>query len=79
VTFPEPWIDGQQRLTTLQVLIDAAAAELDAAEQPHLSQQLAMLTHNPPAFALDETLVLKLQHENEDRAGFVAVTRLGST
>ena len=66
-------IDGQQRLTTLQVLIDAAAAELDAAEQPHLSQQLAMLTHNPQAFAVNETGVLKLQHENDDRAGFVAV------
>lgn len=66
-------IDGQQRLTTLQILIDAAAAELDAAEQPQFSQQLAMLTHNPPAFALDEARVLKLQHENEDRAGFVAV------
>ncbi|TQM61724.1 DUF4268 domain-containing protein [Humibacillus xanthopallidus] len=66
-------IDGQQRLTTLQILIDAAAAELEAAEHTQFSQQLTMLTHNPPAFGLDESGVLKLQHENDDRAGFVAV------
>lgn len=66
-------IDGQQRLTTLQLLIDAAAAEFDNAEQTQFSQQLAILTHNPPAYGLDETQVLKLQHENDDRAGFVAV------
>jgi hypothetical protein len=66
-------IDGQQRLTTLQLLIDAAAAELDSAEQTQFSQQLAILTHNPTAYGLDETQILKLQHENDDRAGFVAV------
>lgn len=66
-------IDGQQRLTTLQLLIDAAAAELDNAEQVQFSQQLAILTHNPAAYGLDETQVLKLQHENDDRVGFVAV------
>jgi hypothetical protein len=66
-------IDGQQRLTTLQILIDAAGAELDAAELPHLSQQLAVLTHNPAAYGLDADGVLKLQHENDDRSGFVAV------
>lgn len=66
-------IDGQQRLTTLQLLVDAAAAEFDNAEQTQFSQQLAILTHNPTAYGLDETKVLKLQHENDDRAGFVAV------
>lgn len=66
-------IDGQQRLTTLQLLIDAAAAELDSAEQTQLSQQLTILTHNPIAYGLDEAQILKLQHQNDDRAGFVAV------
>ncbi len=66
-------IDGQQRLTTLQLLIDATAAELDAAGLNHLSQQLAMLTHNPVAFGLDEARILKLQHENDDRVGYLAV------
>ena len=66
-------IDGQQRLTTLQLLIDAAAAAFDNADQTQFSQQLAILTHNPAAYGLDEAQVLKLQHENDDRAGFVAV------
>lgn len=66
-------IDGQQRLTTLQLLIDAAASEFDTAELTQFSQQLAILTHNPTAYGLDDAQVLKLQHENDDRASFVAV------
>lgn len=66
-------IDGQQRLTTVQLLIDAAAAELDSADLTQFSQQLAMLTHNPTAYGLGATQILKLQHENDDRVGFVAV------
>ena len=66
-------IDGQQRLTTLQIVIDAAAAELETAGELGLSEQLAMLTHNPSAYGLDDALVLKLQHENDDRAGYMGV------
>ena len=43
-------IDGQQRLTTLELLVDAAAAELDNADQTQFAEQLAMLTHNPVAY-----------------------------
>ncbi|BDZ59865.1 GmrSD restriction endonuclease domain-containing protein [Barrientosiimonas endolithica] len=71
-------IDGQQRLTTLQLLIDAAGAELDAADLPHLAQQLAGLTHNPAAYGLDETRMLKLQHDNDDRSAFVGVMTAGA-
>jgi hypothetical protein len=66
-------IDGQQRLTTLQLLIDAAAAELESADLSPLAQQLTNLTHNPQAFGADGQDTLKLQHENDDRVAFVAV------
>ena len=39
-------IDGQQRLTTLQVLMDATAAALEAVGQDALAGQLDRLTHN---------------------------------
>ncbi len=66
-------IDGQQRLTTLQLLINAAAVELEGADFDPLAQQLTSLTHNPQAFGTDGHDTLKLQHENDDRAAFVAV------
>lgn len=66
-------IDGQQRLTTLQLLIDAAAAALDTARQFKNAERLGMLTHNPSAYSPDNALVLKLQHENDDRDAFVRV------
>ena len=39
-------IDGQQRLTTLQLLMDATAAALEAVGQDALAGQLDRLTHN---------------------------------
>jgi uncharacterized protein with ParB-like and HNH nuclease domain len=39
-------IDGQQRLTTLQLLMDAAAAALEAVGHDALAGQLDRLTHN---------------------------------
>ncbi len=66
-------IDGQQRLTTLQLLIDAAAAELESADLTALAHQLTNLTHNPQAFGAGGHDALKVQHENDDRAAFVAV------
>ena len=66
-------IDGQQRLTTLQVVIDAAAAELQAVGQDGLATQLTNLTHNHAAYASEDAQRLKLQHENDDGMPFVAV------
>src|SRR3954463_1364529 len=40
-------IDGQQRLTTLQLLMDATAAALEAASHDHLAAQLGPLTTHP--------------------------------
>ncbi|WP_198012526.1 GmrSD restriction endonuclease domain-containing protein [Promicromonospora sukumoe] len=68
-------IDGQQRLTTLQILMDAAAAEFEGAGQDHLAAQLETLTHNSPDFVQDETARLKVRHTNKDRAAFEEVMR----
>ena len=63
-------IDGQQRLTTLQVLMDATAAVLESLEKSSLAQQLFALTHNATHFGLDEDQLLKVQHTNRDRDAF---------
>lgn len=65
-------IDGQQRITSLQVLIDAAAAVLSEHGAEGLANQLADLTHNR---SYDPTVkpTLKLQHTNRDRAAFSEV------
>lgn len=63
-------IDGQQRLTTLQLLMDATAESLTLMEQHGLSQQLFSLTHNAAHFGLADDQLLKVQHTNRDRASF---------
>lgn len=63
-------IDGQQRLTTLQLLLDATAAVLDVAELDQMQEQLQWLTHNASAFVSDGAVTLKLRHTNRDRAAF---------
>lgn len=63
-------IDGQQRLTTLQVVFDATAAALDLLGLHQLSGQLQALTHNPGVFVGDGDVALKLRHTNRDRAAF---------
>jgi len=63
-------IDGQQRLTTLQLLIDATAAALEEAGHDHLAGQLSHLTHNQENFAHGLPTRLKLRHSNKDREAF---------
>ncbi|WP_217361593.1 GmrSD restriction endonuclease domain-containing protein [Aeromicrobium stalagmiti] len=63
-------IDGQQRLTTLQILMDAASATLDESGQDRLASQLERYTHNseldiPPG---DERL--KIRHSNRDQGAY---------
>lgn len=65
-------IDGQQRLTSLQLLIDATAAVLTEHGTDSLARQLADLTHNRSYDAADER-TLKLLHTNRDRDAFVEV------
>ncbi|QJW35486.1 GmrSD restriction endonuclease domain-containing protein [Cellulosimicrobium protaetiae] len=63
-------IDGQQRLTTLQLLMDAAGAAFEERGLDRYSTQLEALTHNNPAFVDDEEQRLKVRHTNRDRAAF---------
>ncbi|WP_068318903.1 DUF4268 domain-containing protein [Janibacter anophelis] len=63
-------IDGQQRLTTLQLLMDATHALLAAAGATRLADQLEMLTHNPTAYVPEGESILKLRHLNNDRSAF---------
>ncbi|WP_424447604.1 GmrSD restriction endonuclease domain-containing protein [Microbacterium arborescens] len=63
-------IDGQQRLTTLQILADAACALLAVSGQARLSGQLERLTHNDDIYVEERDSRLKVRHHNKDRAAF---------
>ena len=63
-------IDGQQRLTTLQLLTDAACAVFSQAGQERLASQLEGLTHNAEHFVAEGEGRLKLRHLNNDRDAF---------
>ncbi len=63
-------IDGQQRLTTLQLLIDATQALFAEAGLTKLANQLEGLTHNSADYVPDGENRLKLRHLNHDRAAF---------
>jgi hypothetical protein len=66
-------IDGQQRLTTLQLLLDALHAELIAvgAEQP--ARRIETLVMNPPPFWERQEDRFKVWPTNRDRQAFNAV------
>lgn len=63
-------IDGQQRLTTLQVLADATRSLLAQANLSKLAGQLEDLTHNSEKYVEDGDSPLKLRHLNKDREPF---------
>ena len=63
-------VDGQQRLTTLQLVLDAAAAEFSSRELAAVAGQLEFLTHNSAVHVGPGGLSLKLRHTNRDRAAF---------
>jgi hypothetical protein len=66
-------IDGQQRLTTLQLLIDALHAELLAVGAEQAALRLDALVANPPAFCSLHEDQFKVWPTNRDRAAFNAV------
>lgn len=66
-------IDGQQRLTTLQLLADAACAILAQAGLSRYASQLESLTHNAGSFIDDGESPLKLRHLNNDHGAFQEV------
>lgn len=63
-------IDGQQRLTTLQVLADTVCALLDESGNTKLAGQLEDLTHNSEKYVDDGESRLKVRHLNNDRSAF---------
>lgn len=63
-------VDGQQRLTTLQLLMDATNALLCDAGLNSPARQLEGLTHNPSHYIADDESPLKVRHLNRDRAAF---------
>lgn len=66
-------IDGQQRLTTLQVVMDSAADVLERLDKARLSRRLGRLTHNDADYIEQGASLLKLRHLNDDREDFAAV------
>lgn len=66
-------IDGQQRLTTIQILMDAVAGVLSDAEQHDLAGQLGILTHNQAIYVPNAPNRLKLRHTNRDKEAFEEV------
>lgn len=63
-------VDGQQRITTLQLLMDATHSLLSAAGLKRLANQLESLTHNAEDFLPEGQSRLKLRHLNGDRSAF---------
>lgn len=63
-------IDGQQRLTTMQLLADAACALLAESGHARLAGQLERLTHNDEIYVEEGDSRLKVRHLNKDRAAF---------
>ncbi|PFG34624.1 GmrSD restriction endonuclease domain-containing protein [Sanguibacter antarcticus] len=63
-------IDGQQRMTTLQLLFDAVASALTEAGFELLRQRLELLTTNPVAFCTEPDDRFKVWPTNRDRAAF---------
>lgn len=66
-------IDGQQRLTTLQLLLDALHAELLAVGATQPALRLESLIRNPAAFCELHEDQFKVWPTNRDRAAFNAV------
>jgi hypothetical protein len=66
-------IDGQQRLTTMQVLLDALHAEIYAAGAQQPALRLEALVRNPPAFCDQHEDKFKVWPTNRDRPAFNAV------
>ncbi|MGO2521474.1 MAG: GmrSD restriction endonuclease domain-containing protein, partial [Microbacterium sp.] len=63
-------IDGQQRLTTLQILADATCALLAGTGQTRLAGQLEHLTHNDEIYIEEGDSRLKVRHLNKDQDAF---------
>ncbi len=66
-------IDGQQRMTTLQLLLDALHAQLERRGLSDLAEQVLPLVENPKGFRKVDEDRYKLWPTNRDRESFGAV------
>lgn len=66
-------IDGQQRLTTLQILLDALHRQLLLRGWDQLAGQILPLIENPSDYRVTEEDRYKLWPTNRDRDGFVSI------
>lgn len=66
-------IDGQQRLTTLQLLADATCAIFAGAGLSKYASQLEGMTHNSTSFIEEGDSPLKVRHLNNDHDAFLEV------
>lgn len=66
-------IDGQQRLTTLQLLIDATQKNFQALGLPDLAKQASGLVRNPDEYKKLFEDSFKVWPTNRDRAAFQAI------
>ncbi|GEE01905.1 hypothetical protein nbrc107696_23510 [Gordonia spumicola] len=63
-------IDGQQRLTTLQIMMDSVGAVIMRPGTDRFARRLESLTHNSADYVPDGESRLKLRHLNTDRTAF---------
>lgn len=66
-------IDGQQRLTTLQLFFDAVRRQVSLRGYDHLARQLTGLTENPLEYRSDDEERFKVWPTNRDRPAFEEV------
>lgn len=71
-------IDGQQRLTTLQVFLEACADLSEILDKPALEKSFRKLTRNDDPMSKDPDEVFKIWPTNTDRSYFRAVMHAGS-
>jgi uncharacterized protein with ParB-like and HNH nuclease domain len=77
-SIPQRWvIDGQQRLTTLQIIIDAVQARLESRVMTSQSARLRSLIENEGQYRREEDDVFKLWPTNRDRDAYREV--MGAT
>lgn len=65
-------VDGQQRITTLQLLLNAVDVILTSRGQVSSAEELRALTHNPAKYTKGSG-ELKLQHLNRDGSAFAEI------
>lgn len=72
-------IDGQQRLTTLQILLDSLHAEINSVGESDASKRLELLIRNPKEYCDHSEDQFKVWPTNKDRQAFNEVMAMDSS